>query len=542
MRGRVTTLPDSPPASSQPSTTPPSSFKLHVSGFEESIASLSIDGKESGLTLNVMAYPNNRDIGLQKGQEKTLLYSKTLTTSNLMLKPFAYYKPESEETLTLPLPEGSRQIEVEIVGLESGIKSSESMVVSSAMETNTVIANLDTTPLMFPLDANEAPVNIGLIMPVVEDIPKEDQKENQKSRLAKAEQTEGDGNGRMGLFSIDIETGALYQLNSVQMGQGGNGSIGTFTSGGSLGFLFKKGQEDKEDGFELKTFIRSNDGSMKPITLPAGTDQTTVARDSDTGNIYFLNSQEESLTVQQVSSDGTLKEIQRVATGAHPIAIFLLQSSRILLVVNQGANTLSSFSILGDGTLTALQTISTGPKPLAIAAGPQEKFIYVSNDDSTISHFTLGSDKSLTLVETTPTTHKLASLQFDPSGGILTGLRFSPGMEEQQSTLASQRMKSKLSKWAKKHQKELSIVATVVLAVAIGVAVAAYAPALVPAIKAAVSIPQICVIPATTVKVAVSAKVATGMAAAGGSLIEGYKRCKKPWEKGQACVGGKVSL
>ena len=496
IRGGVTTLPDSPPASSsQTSETQPSKVTLQLSGFEESVASLGLHGKDSGLTFNVMASPSNGSAGNQKGQEKILIYSKTLTVADIMSKPYAY-KAGSEEPLALPLPEGSSNVEVEVVGLQSGIKSSETMVVDSA-DTNPLIANLDATPLMFPLDADDSGVNISLIMPVVEDLPKENQDGNQKSRLDKAEQTKGDENGRMGLFSIDPETGALYQLNSVQMGEGGNGSIGTFSNDGGLGFLFKKGQEGEG---ESKTFIRNADGSMKPVNLPLGTDETTVARDSETGNIYLLNSQEEALIVQQILSDGTLKEIQRVATGVQPSAIFLLQSSRLVLVVNQGANTLSSFSIATNGTLTALQTIATGPKPLAVAAGPQEKFVYVSNDDSTISRFVLGLDNNLTLAETTPTTHKLASLQFDASGGILTGLRFSPAMEDLQSGSGPQRMKSKFSKWWKKNKKAvISIALTVVIAVVIGYV-----------------------------------NPIAGVA----SAYAGYSVCKDAWSRGQFCIYG----
>jgi hypothetical protein len=104
---------------------------LQLSGFEESVASLGLHGKDSGLTFNVMASPSNGSAGNQKGQEKILVYSKTLTVADIMSKPYAY-KAGSEEPLALPLPEGSSNVEVEVVGSQSGIKSSETMVVDSA--------------------------------------------------------------------------------------------------------------------------------------------------------------------------------------------------------------------------------------------------------------------------------------------------------------------------------------------------------------------------------------------------------------------------
>jgi hypothetical protein len=67
-----------------------------------------------------MASPNNGSAGNQKGQEKILIYSKTLTVAEIMSKPYAY-KAGSEEPLA-PLPEGSSLVEVEVVGLESGKK------------------------------------------------------------------------------------------------------------------------------------------------------------------------------------------------------------------------------------------------------------------------------------------------------------------------------------------------------------------------------------------------------------------------------------
>jgi hypothetical protein len=106
-------------------------------------------------------------------------------------------------------------------------------------------------------------------------------------------------------------------------------------------------------------------------------------------------------------------------------------------------------------------------------------------------------------------------------------------MEEQQSTLAPQRMKSKLSKWWKKNKKAvIGIVATVLVAVVIGVLVATYAPALVGTVKTTVTIAS------KKLVIPLSAKTIAGIIAAGRSLDVGKKLCKDSWKKGEFCVGG----
>ena len=93
-----------------------------------------------------------------------------------------------------------------------------------------------------------------------------------------------------------------------------------------------------------------------------------------------------------------------VSAGNAPTAIAVDPSSRFAYVVNRLDNTLSMYAINPDtGNLTLNSTatnpkatIATGTQPFRIDFDPAGKFVYVTNEGSAASIYTVNSDGTLT--------------------------------------------------------------------------------------------------------------------------------------------------
>jgi 6-phosphogluconolactonase (cycloisomerase 2 family) len=98
-----------------------------------------------------------------------------------------------------------------------------------------------------------------------------------------------------------------------------------------------------------------------------------------------------------------------VATGEAPTGIAIDPTSRFAYAVNRGDNTVSMFTIdpnTGNLTLNATAanpaaTIATGTEPFRIDFDPSGKFVYVTNEQSAVSIYTVNSDGTLTGAGTT---------------------------------------------------------------------------------------------------------------------------------------------
>lgn len=98
-----------------------------------------------------------------------------------------------------------------------------------------------------------------------------------------------------------------------------------------------------------------------------------------------------------------------VATGNGPTAIAIDPTSKFAYVVNRQDDTVSMYTINPDtGNLTLNSTatsptgtIGTGNMPFRIGFDPTGKFVYVTNENSANSVYTVNSDGTLTTVSTT---------------------------------------------------------------------------------------------------------------------------------------------
>ena len=93
-----------------------------------------------------------------------------------------------------------------------------------------------------------------------------------------------------------------------------------------------------------------------------------------------------------------------VAAGNAPTAIAVDPTSRFAYVVNRLDNTVSMYTIdpkTGGLTLNSVTgnpaaAIATGVQPFRISFDPTGKFVYVTNEDSAASIFTVNDDGTLT--------------------------------------------------------------------------------------------------------------------------------------------------
>jgi len=110
------------------------------------------------------------------------------------------------------------------------------------------------------------------------------------------------------------------------------------------------------------------------------------------------------------SATGILTESSSYATaGNAPTAIAVDPTSKYAYVVNRNDNTVSMYTIdPGTGNLTLnvtgaapTGTIATGTEPFRINFDPSGKFLYVTNEQSAASIYTVNSDGTLAAVGTT---------------------------------------------------------------------------------------------------------------------------------------------
>lgn len=113
-------------------------------------------------------------------------------------------------------------------------------------------------------------------------------------------------------------------------------------------------------------------------------------------------------TVDPNSGLLTADDMAAVAAGNAPTAIAIDPTSKFAYVVNRLDNTISMYTIQPNGSLVLNATtgnpqgtIATGTQPFRIDFDPSGKFVYVTNEGSAASIFTVNSDGTLTAVGTT---------------------------------------------------------------------------------------------------------------------------------------------
>jgi 6-phosphogluconolactonase (cycloisomerase 2 family) len=130
-----------------------------------------------------------------------------------------------------------------------------------------------------------------------------------------------------------------------------------------------------------------------------------VNNDSGDGNAIGLS----QYTINSDTGILTPNTPKFVATGDMPTAVAVDPTSKFAYVVNRLDDTVSMYTInptTGNLTLNASTanpkgTIATGSEPFCITFDPSGKFVYVTNEQSAASIYTVNSDGALTAAGTT---------------------------------------------------------------------------------------------------------------------------------------------
>jgi DNA-binding beta-propeller fold protein YncE len=423
-----------------------STLDLHISGFEETVWESAEQGKDQSFTLNLTASSPDAN-GRMK--PSAILFTKRLGVNDLA-SPAYKFKAGSDtvdEPITLAIPQGTADLSVRVVGDQSGSIASEQIAVDTSVAGNTTLfTGISILSPELSVETSESPVNVALYTPIKESprLREDSTQTTTEGSINKSEALSNKSSGEIVLMMVDQIDGTLKVTGKVRSGYGGIGSMGTFSNEGSIGFIIQKGENE---GSEFSTYGRADDGSVKPFSLPADSNQDTLARDPETQRLYILEPNEDRLLITRKTSNGTLEYIEQLRTGRDPSVIFLMALSRLVMVANRGDQTVSVFSIDPSGGLTPLQTVKTDYPPVAISATLSEKFVYVAQERQGIHRFSVGLDGRLTFLDTVATPDGLVSLQMSPTGHIISGLIAPSNGTCQPSMLC---IHKKVKKWWKK--------------------------------------------------------------------------------------------
>ncbi len=226
----------------------------------------------------------------------------------------------------------------------------------------------------------------------------------------------------LSMFTINQTTGVLTPTNpptvstEAQTSSGLNSSPVSLTVHPNGTFLYACNQ----DNGSISMFsIDATAGILTPTTpaivLAAGTPFQVVVTPS--GKFaYAVNSEGSGettgalgvsqFTVNSTTGVLTANTPSAVRAGNGPAAVAVDPTSQYAYVVNRLDNTVSMFTIdQTTGNLLPNGTIATGIQPFRINFDPSGKFVYVTNEGSAASIYTVASGGTLTAVGTTgPTT------------------------------------------------------------------------------------------------------------------------------------------
>jgi len=141
------------------------------------------------------------------------------------------------------------------------------------------------------------------------------------------------------------------------------------------------------------------------VVDPSGKFAYVVNNDSGNGNALGLS----QYTINSTTGVLTPNTPEFVATGDMPTAVAVNSTSKFAYVVNWMDNTVSMYTInpttgnltLNTTTSNPTGTIATGVEPFRIDFDPSGKFVYVTNEQSAASIYTVNSDGTLNAIGTT---------------------------------------------------------------------------------------------------------------------------------------------
>jgi hypothetical protein len=268
-----------------------------MTGFEQTVIESAAQGRDTSFTLNLTASSPGTN---GRSKPSAVIFTKRLSINDLA-SPIHKHKAGDDETADEPLPNitlppMTTDLSVSVMGDQSGSIASETIAIDTKNTgTTTLFLNVDTLPEELASHTSESPVDVSLFTPVIESV-------STGGNHNKADDSASPSDADFLSFAINPDDGALMPAVNIRSGDGGSGSIGSFDEGRSLGFVVQK---SKEEGSDLTAFLRTNDGTMKSLVLPAGSDQTTLAYDTTTKILYMLKPKENRLLVQQQGEDGS---------------------------------------------------------------------------------------------------------------------------------------------------------------------------------------------------------------------------------------------
>jgi DNA-binding beta-propeller fold protein YncE len=153
---------------------------------------------------------------------------------------------------------------------------------------------------------------------------------------------------------------------------------------------------------------------MTPATVPAGGSPFGVAVDPSgkfayVPDAYSFGNYVSQYTINSITGVLTPNTPSVVTAGDSPVAVAVDPTSKFAYVVNRMDNTVSMYTInpttgnltLNTTTSNPTGTIATGVEPFRIDFDPSGKFVYVTNEQSAASIYTVNSDGTLNAIGTT---------------------------------------------------------------------------------------------------------------------------------------------
>jgi 6-phosphogluconolactonase (cycloisomerase 2 family) len=215
--------------------------------------------------------------------------------------------------------------------------------------------------------------------------------------------------GQVSVYRVDLESGALTQIQDSPYPSGGRNPVAEVTSPNGK-YLYVVNHDDNT----IVPFAIGTDGKLYPehVSNTPGTEPNAVAISSDGTLLFVLDTYQATysdanpgpgaLVVFPLNSDGTLGT--PVANGSlpywpveyAPTTVNLLASGSFVYVANANTNnptaadqrgTISAFSVGSGGALTSVYPSTTplpyaGVTPSASASDPTSRFLYVTDSAS----------------------------------------------------------------------------------------------------------------------------------------------------------------
>jgi len=197
------------------------------------------------------------------------------------------------------------------------------------------------------------------------------------------------------MFTVNPTTGVLTPTAPAAVATGRSPNFLAVHPSGK--FLYVTNQND----FTVSMYtIDQNTGILSPTTpatVSSGDFGITV--DPSGKFAYVVNNFFNSVTTFSVdSTTGVLMQTGNVIVGKGPTTIALDPTGKFAYVANRLDNTLSLFNVNGaNGSLTpnVLATVATGSRPFRIQFDPARRFVYVVNEESPASIFSMNTNGTL---------------------------------------------------------------------------------------------------------------------------------------------------